>query len=91
MSDETTLLDEPVVSFTVREMLQQISSKLDTGFQSVSARLDHLESRTTALEASNRSKRESSSDRRATIAYLCSVVMTLTAVVSVWIALAAHH
>lgn len=71
--NEEPIVDEPVVTYTVREMFEQINKKLAEGFSSTAGRLDNLEGRVAGLENDRNNKR----DRRASFHNLVLLLATV--------------
>jgi hypothetical protein len=84
--NEQTLLDEPVVTYTVKDMLSRIDAKLDMGFGSVNTRLDGHDQRLRELESEKRTKETKQVDRRYLISAAAAIVVALAAVISIVLA-----
>lgn len=77
------VMDEPVVTYTVKEMLTRIDAKLDAYNSSQSSRMDSLDSRLAVLETERHSTRALSDRARYMIATVLTAAATLAAVFAV--------
>lgn len=78
MSEEHTLENEPVVTYTVKDVLKRIEDKLDGFF----GRLDNLETRVGRLEAEREHRSTNWENRRWLVMALASLAAGLAAVIT---------
>lgn len=77
------VMDEPVVTYTVKEMLTRIDAKLDAYNSSQSSRMDQFDARLAVLETERHSSRALSDRARYIIATILTAVAAMSAAFAV--------
>jgi hypothetical protein len=76
-------VSEPVISYSAKELLERMESKMDTGFRDVNARLDGLGSRVGTLEADRTRKTDRRQSFRLALTTVATVIASVAAAVGV--------